>query len=282
MELTQVLNGKTAHELRSIARKLRIKGRANKTKSELVALIVEQDEAFVRRSLNITWWDKYHNHVYGVATLIAAVLGVVFWQFPKEGNSNNVPAVATEKQIARFAIAESTAATLGEFAQIAHVAQLAGNIDDGLVKNIRDTAARLRLPEKQQQLIIEGIQNAHDDLSDICTALEQTWDSRTSHAFLLGFQLQRLVMLAMFVQLSGPRSDVDNAAFDRLSKTDVMYANIARASSVLGASDDAIESVVEASREPGVPNLEDAVHDLWVNVGRYEVQKKGTNGIERK
>lgn len=76
-DLSQELESKLRDELNLIARKLRIAGYRNKSKPELIAAVLQLGEATVRKSLNITWWDRYHNHVYGVVTIIGCLLAII-------------------------------------------------------------------------------------------------------------------------------------------------------------------------------------------------------------
>jgi transcription termination factor Rho len=65
LEIKQELKSKSRDELNIIAKKLRIKNR-NKLKSdELVSSILEKDNKKILKILHMTWWGKYHNHIYG-------------------------------------------------------------------------------------------------------------------------------------------------------------------------------------------------------------------------
>lgn len=96
---------KLRDELNIIARKLRITGYRSLRKDDLVSAILKCDDQLVRQSLSVTWWDRYHNHVYGVATIVALVLSIVFlvipWMFPADDPRHVVvePAAAQDNLV---------------------------------------------------------------------------------------------------------------------------------------------------------------------------------------
>jgi len=73
-----ILESKLRDELNIIARKLRIPKYRSLAKNDLISTILAFDESLVRQSLSITWWDRYHNHVYGGITTAAFILSIVF------------------------------------------------------------------------------------------------------------------------------------------------------------------------------------------------------------
>ena len=81
-DIKNILESKLRDDLNIIARKLRITGYRKFIKDDLVSSIMKCDEQRVRRALSVTWWDRYHSHVYGLATIIALVLAIVFYVFP--------------------------------------------------------------------------------------------------------------------------------------------------------------------------------------------------------
>lgn len=100
-----LLEHKLRDELNIIARKLRITGYRSLRKDDLVSAILKCDEQLVRRSLSVTWWDRYHNHVYGVVTVVALVFSIVVfavsWMFPADDPRHVVvePAAARDNLI---------------------------------------------------------------------------------------------------------------------------------------------------------------------------------------
>jgi hypothetical protein len=75
-ELQTTLEAKSKDELNCIAKKLRIKGYRKLTKTELIRSILSNDLKSVARSLSISWWDRYHNHVYGLGGLVVGTFGI--------------------------------------------------------------------------------------------------------------------------------------------------------------------------------------------------------------
>ena len=94
---SDLLMCKLRDELSIIARKLRIKGYRSLKKNDLVSAILKCDEQLVHQYLSVTWWDRYHNHIYGAATIVALVLSIVFFVVPLMNTTDDTPhmAVAT-------------------------------------------------------------------------------------------------------------------------------------------------------------------------------------------
>lgn len=78
-DINQLLNSKLRDDLNIIARKLRIAGYRKLRKDDLISSILSCDEQDVRKTLSVTWWDRYHNHVYGAAGIVALVLTILFF-----------------------------------------------------------------------------------------------------------------------------------------------------------------------------------------------------------
>lgn len=77
-EIKQKLESKSRDELNIIAKKLKIKNR-NKLKNEdLISSILTNDNRIVASIIHVTLWDKYHNHVYGISSVIGLFLTVYF------------------------------------------------------------------------------------------------------------------------------------------------------------------------------------------------------------
>ena len=92
-----ILEGKIRDELIIIARKLKIHKCRLLNKNSLISAILSCEESLVRRNLSISWWDRYHNHVYGIATIISVILAIAF--FVIQQNAANPNAVVSPDQI---------------------------------------------------------------------------------------------------------------------------------------------------------------------------------------
>ena len=73
--IQDVLSKKSKRELQSLAKQLRVNGFSSLSKADLVVRLVEQPG--VASALNPTWWARYHNHVYGVATFIGLAAAII-------------------------------------------------------------------------------------------------------------------------------------------------------------------------------------------------------------
>lgn len=82
MDIQTELESKFRDELTIIARKLKIAGYHSLNKDDLISKILEYDEQQVRQILQVTWWDRYHNHFYGVVSVVALLLSVIFFIVP--------------------------------------------------------------------------------------------------------------------------------------------------------------------------------------------------------
>lgn len=77
------LESMSRDELNVIARRFNVvKYRALK-KSELVAEILRSDEDKLALNLQVRWWDRNHNHVYGTCTVLALLLAIGFYMWPR-------------------------------------------------------------------------------------------------------------------------------------------------------------------------------------------------------
>jgi hypothetical protein len=78
------LNAKTRDELNILAKQLKISGFRKLSKDLLIESILQtgQNEKLVS-ILAPSWWTRYHNHVYGLATLIGLGLTILFFVWPK-------------------------------------------------------------------------------------------------------------------------------------------------------------------------------------------------------
>jgi hypothetical protein len=80
--LRTLLESKTRDELTILAKQLSLSGYSRLDKAQVIALILSADERALRRIVVPTWWQKYHNHVYGVASIVGLILTVVFFYWP--------------------------------------------------------------------------------------------------------------------------------------------------------------------------------------------------------
>jgi tetratricopeptide (TPR) repeat protein len=69
-------------ELVIVARKLKIKGRGRLRKEGLIEAILQKDPADVRRSLNLTWWDRHKNSFFGWIGVGSFVVGLIALLLP--------------------------------------------------------------------------------------------------------------------------------------------------------------------------------------------------------
>ncbi len=83
--LESILQNLKRDELNIVARKLKVKAYRKYNQKKIISIILtEADQKNLRKLLKITWWDKWHNHFYGFATILALLLAVLFYMFPRE------------------------------------------------------------------------------------------------------------------------------------------------------------------------------------------------------
>lgn len=71
------------YDLDIVARKLNVIKYRKLSKIELESFIlVNFNEKTIKKALKITWWDKYHNHIYGIISLTGVILSIIFFIFP--------------------------------------------------------------------------------------------------------------------------------------------------------------------------------------------------------
>lgn len=87
-EFRAKLEDKNKDELKVLAKKLNISSYSNSNKCDLVDLILKSDIRKLEREICPSWWYKYHNHVYGIITVLALVLSVAFYYFPLTDNED--------------------------------------------------------------------------------------------------------------------------------------------------------------------------------------------------
>lgn len=115
-DLKQALQGKTRDDLHVIAKRLRIEGYRKLKKVDLISVILSaRDESQLRKVLSVSWWDRYHNHVYGTVSVLGVLLTIVFFALqyftvsvPSEDISSveNVADIATPARLAVSSVPE--------------------------------------------------------------------------------------------------------------------------------------------------------------------------------
>jgi hypothetical protein len=77
-----ILLGQSRSELNITAKKLRIKNYSHGTKEELAELILgTRTTKQIKRVIAPSFWNRYHNHIYGIASIIGVILAV--WALPR-------------------------------------------------------------------------------------------------------------------------------------------------------------------------------------------------------
>jgi hypothetical protein len=92
----QLLESKTRDELNIIASKLKLSGYRKLSKDALVHTILTTDEKTLSQCLSVTWWNRYHNHVYGAFTIAGVILAVLMFaiQSPTPKPESPQPAIS--------------------------------------------------------------------------------------------------------------------------------------------------------------------------------------------
>lgn len=76
--LRKKLENSTRAELIVISRKLGITGYSALNKEKLVKAILSVDLKKLKNTIDLSWWEKHHNHVYGMVTIIALIVTILF------------------------------------------------------------------------------------------------------------------------------------------------------------------------------------------------------------
>lgn len=90
-DVNQTLVGMSIDELRMLAKRLRLSGYSSFRKAELIKYIETSDSIALQKQLFPTWWQTYHNHVYGSASVIDLVLTVAFFAWTGSTVPDNQP-----------------------------------------------------------------------------------------------------------------------------------------------------------------------------------------------
>jgi Rho termination factor, N-terminal domain len=81
-DVNQLLEGMSIDELRILAKRLGLSGYSGLRKADLVKHIGASDGVALQKQLFPTWWQTYHNHVYGFVSVFGLVLSIVFFAWP--------------------------------------------------------------------------------------------------------------------------------------------------------------------------------------------------------
>jgi hypothetical protein len=76
-QLSTELERLTRSELYLVAKKIKVRGTSRLTKPELIKKLLECHQDTLREVLELTWWDKHHNAVYGLSSIIAIPLAII-------------------------------------------------------------------------------------------------------------------------------------------------------------------------------------------------------------
>ena len=66
----------------ALAKKHQMTGYSGLRKADLIAHIRTADDGRLQLQIFPTWWQTYHNHVYGVVSVFGVLLSVVFFVWP--------------------------------------------------------------------------------------------------------------------------------------------------------------------------------------------------------
>src|SRR5205085_3295799 len=79
-------------DLNIIAKRLGVKGYRRGNKDQLVSIILrDYSQEQIEKVTSISFWDRYHNHIYGLASVLGLALGIIFYFFPFRSSENNNP-----------------------------------------------------------------------------------------------------------------------------------------------------------------------------------------------
>lgn len=72
-----LLDKKSKNELTALAKELNMSGYSKLSKQELVEQILSFDKKKLKGILFDSWWKKYHNHIYGIASIIGLFIAII-------------------------------------------------------------------------------------------------------------------------------------------------------------------------------------------------------------
>jgi hypothetical protein len=88
-DVNQELKSMSIDELRIFAKRLGLSGYSSLRKTDLIKHIGASDSTALQNHLFPTWWQTYHNHVYGFVSVFGLLLSIVFFAWPGGTDSNN-------------------------------------------------------------------------------------------------------------------------------------------------------------------------------------------------
>ena len=77
VDIRNALKELSRDELNIVARKLRVKGFRKLRQPELIEELCRLESTRLRTALELSWWDRYRNSVFGWASIIGCILGIV-------------------------------------------------------------------------------------------------------------------------------------------------------------------------------------------------------------
>lgn len=82
-QLSTELEERNRSELNIVSKKLKVRGTSRLSKSDLIKKLLECDQVSIRRALELTWWDRHHNAVYGCASIVGIPLAILLFIIAK-------------------------------------------------------------------------------------------------------------------------------------------------------------------------------------------------------
>ena len=101
-ELRTTLERMSKDELNLLGKKFNIPAYRRLKKSELVDKLLPVPD--LAKNLNLTFWDRHHNHVYGAVTILSLLLAIAFFLWPESRVTLSPPQLST---IGTFEISKS-------------------------------------------------------------------------------------------------------------------------------------------------------------------------------
>lgn len=103
----ETLASKSIDEIRVIAKSLGAIGLSSLRKAQLIDLLVGKYPDEVRRKLFPTWWERHHNHAYGVASVAGLLVTLVLTLWPMANSDSkterSVPTIESPISFAEYA-----------------------------------------------------------------------------------------------------------------------------------------------------------------------------------